>query len=284
MGLKLQARVWDTQLTPSPLKFVLLAYADRANDLTGEAWPSLADTAARCGLSPKQARRHVHALVKAGYLVEVGRQGSGVVRYRVGGELLAPSRQGEVPTPAEGSPAPSLLGEYPPAVGGSAPLPSTGGAPSHPGESNPTEPHTEPKVKCGDSVVGGGGTRSETALAGGSALASPLGVKAPDGISPDAWVKVAQRKARPFTSADLAALADQVSSALAGGESSSDVAARLLSLLTPERSHWKALPRAEAPAARATPGRTYERPVKARKSPAAIARAVDRNYDNEDYS
>jgi len=283
MGLKLQARVWDTQLTPSPLKFVLLAYADRANDLTGEAWPSLADTAARCSLSPKQARRHVHALVKAGYLVEVGRQGSGVVRYRLDGVLLAPSHQGEVPPPAEGSRAPSLLREYPPAVGGSAPLPSTGGAPSHPRESNPHPTRSEPKVNLRGGGVGIG-QGAGIVLTDSPPQAAPLGVKAPEGISPVAWVQIAERKARPFTPSQLAALAAQVDSAIAAGESARDVEARVLSLLSPERARWLSLPRAEVPAARTTPGRTYERAATARKSPAAIAHAIDRNPREKDYS
>lgn len=287
MSIQVSRRVWGTEMPSAPLKLVLLHMADRADDNGGRLWPSMADTAERCCMSPQQARRHVHTLIDAGFLTVVGNPKGGrnlSARYQINLDRLAP----EVPcakavTGDGASLEKPLIDASKGCHTGPERLPYRAERVSHEIAEPPTTTQNREERLMGGCDVGGG-TRSETALAGGSALASPLGVMSPEGISLDAWVKVAQRKAHPFTSAGLAALADQVSSALAGGESPSDVEVRLLSLLTPERSHWKALPRAETPAARATLGRKCERPVKARKSPAAIARAVDRNYDNEDYS
>ena len=60
--------VWAACVTPAGRKLVLLALTDFANaDGTGIR-PAVATIAARCNISPKQARRHIHDLVELGVL------------------------------------------------------------------------------------------------------------------------------------------------------------------------------------------------------------------------
>jgi|SRR5450830_579679 len=270
MGLKLQARAWATHLTPSPLKFTLLALADNANDSTAEAWPAIATTAKRCSLSVKQARRHVHTLVELGYLVELGPRLSGVMCYRIAADMLAAAPNDSASPPADGSPTPSRVrGDTPPAEG-RPPLPPEGVATSHAWEINPNTTQSEPKVNLWGVVGGGGcGQGAGIGLEASPPQAAPMGVAAPNGIAPDTWVQIAERKARPFTARQLATLAAQVGSAIASGEFARDVEARLASLLTPARGHWVSLPRAEAPADRATLSPTAKKRAAGRKTATA---------------
>lgn len=286
MSIRVSSMVWAADLPSAPLKLVLLSMADRADDNGGRLWPSMADTAERCSMSPQQARRHVHTLIDAGFLSVVGNPKGGrnlSARYQINLDRLA----SEMPcTKAATAESVSLGKAHIDASKGCHTGPERL---SHRAERvSPVREETSETTSNGHKPLPGGagvsGQGAGIGLTASPPQAAPLGVKAPEGVPAEVWVKLAERKAHPFTSAGLAALADQVSSALAGGESPSDVELRLLSLLSQERSHWKALPRAETPAARATPGRTYERAAKARKSPAAIAHAIDRNHREKDYS
>jgi len=60
-------RAWAAPCASASEKLVLLALADRADD-GGVAWPSMATMATRCGLSAKQVRRHIRALVHRGLI------------------------------------------------------------------------------------------------------------------------------------------------------------------------------------------------------------------------
>jgi|GEM_PF-3556673 len=291
MGLKLQKRVWASHLTPSPLKFTLLAIADNANDSTAEAWPAIATTAKRCSLSVKQARRHVRTLVELGYLVELGPRLSGAICYRIAADKLAAVPNDGASTPADGSPAHSHAREGAPPIQGSSPLPSAGVAPSHVRETNPNTTQSEPKVNLWG-VVGGAPEGADLGLTARSALPAPsMVVAAPKGIAPDTWVQIAERKARPFTARQLATLAAQVDSAIAAGESVRDVEARLASLLTPERAHWVGLPRAETPTDRAIPSPPIKKRATGRKkataapigNPDTRASSQDWTYDPSEF-
>jgi DNA-binding transcriptional ArsR family regulator len=69
--MSIPARDWAwAQRLPAARKLVLLHLADRHNPKFGYAFPSIADTAERCGITPSQARRHIRALQDDG-LVEV---------------------------------------------------------------------------------------------------------------------------------------------------------------------------------------------------------------------
>lgn len=67
---------WLTNITPPTRKLVLVFMADMYNGITGQLNPSVNTVAQACGISPDQARRHLHALIDAGVLILLG-NGSG---------------------------------------------------------------------------------------------------------------------------------------------------------------------------------------------------------------
>lgn len=49
-------------------RLVAIALADRVNRETGEAWASIADLSRRTGIGPRQVRRHLAVMEKAGVI------------------------------------------------------------------------------------------------------------------------------------------------------------------------------------------------------------------------
>lgn len=68
---------WDIDVRPVGLKLVLVFMADTMNAKTGLLNPSVPHVAKKCGMSTKQARRYIHALIKAGFLSVVGNESGG---------------------------------------------------------------------------------------------------------------------------------------------------------------------------------------------------------------
>lgn len=87
-------------------KLALLCLADYADDAGGNCYPSMRTIAKRCCCSESQARRHVHALIKAGYIsVEPGTEqgGGGSRRYKIKADRLTPCTHATPSTNARGS-------------------------------------------------------------------------------------------------------------------------------------------------------------------------------------
>ncbi len=64
MSAEATAWAWQQEGLPAPVKFVLLAIADRSDEL-GLCWPSGRDFQQKCGLSRSQIWRHIRALETA---------------------------------------------------------------------------------------------------------------------------------------------------------------------------------------------------------------------------
>jgi hypothetical protein len=63
-------RVWSAWIVPAATKLVLMAMTNYSNADGTSISPSVASVARHCCLSEKQARRHIHALLKMGVLVK----------------------------------------------------------------------------------------------------------------------------------------------------------------------------------------------------------------------
>ena len=59
---------WAANLKPTGLKLTVVALADWCDDNGGRLYPSMSAIAKRVGVTPAQARRHVHALIELGLL------------------------------------------------------------------------------------------------------------------------------------------------------------------------------------------------------------------------
>lgn len=84
--------IWDAPIQPAPLKLVLLAMAHFSNADGTSIRPAIATVGRMCSMSPKQARRHIQALVEMGVLtLERGRASGGrtPTRYALNMEVLA---------------------------------------------------------------------------------------------------------------------------------------------------------------------------------------------------
>ena len=68
MSIRVQTYVWQLELSPSE-KLVALAMADHCHDDGGEARPSRATIAKKCGFSERQVIRHIQKLVSLGVIV-----------------------------------------------------------------------------------------------------------------------------------------------------------------------------------------------------------------------
>lgn len=83
---------WEQDL-PAPTKLVLLALADAVGGRSGEewrCWPSQDTLAQRCGISERQVRTHIAALVDAGLILATHRPGDGSGRKTTVYTLRAP--------------------------------------------------------------------------------------------------------------------------------------------------------------------------------------------------
>ncbi|MBU0589453.1 MAG: helix-turn-helix domain-containing protein [Gammaproteobacteria bacterium] len=60
--------VWSASIKPPSRKLVLLALTDFANADGTNIRPAVATIAARCGITPKQTRRHIHDLAELGVI------------------------------------------------------------------------------------------------------------------------------------------------------------------------------------------------------------------------
>lgn len=85
---------WDAELR-SLTKIVLVRLADQAND-AGTCYPSIADVAEKCSMSPRQVQREIDALHDLGYITKdpkPGRVAHYVIHIGYGGvPLLTPDR------------------------------------------------------------------------------------------------------------------------------------------------------------------------------------------------
>jgi len=68
---------WGIDVSPPARKLVLLCMANRHNGITGQLNPSVDDVARSCGISPDQARRHLHSLIESGLLEVIGNHHGG---------------------------------------------------------------------------------------------------------------------------------------------------------------------------------------------------------------
>jgi len=66
MSIAVMTKVWAMDL-PAKDKLILLALADCAND-EGEAWPSIATLARKCGSDPRTIQRNLRGLEAAGFI------------------------------------------------------------------------------------------------------------------------------------------------------------------------------------------------------------------------
>lgn len=92
MSIEAINAAWLANVRPAPKKLVLLCLANMHNGQTGQLNPSMATVARACGMSPRQAQRHVHELIDAGLLTVVGNHNGGNPhasrRYRLNLEEL----------------------------------------------------------------------------------------------------------------------------------------------------------------------------------------------------
>ena len=86
MSIRVMTAVWDMDL-PAKQKLVALALADCAND-EGEAWPSIATLARKCGCDRRTVQRNLREIEKLGFLTrkEVPNKGC---KYFFGGRQNA---------------------------------------------------------------------------------------------------------------------------------------------------------------------------------------------------
>jgi hypothetical protein len=93
--------IWDAPIKPAPLKLVLLAMAHFSDADGTSIRPAIATVGRMCSLSPKQARRHIQALVELDVLIlERGRASGGLnpTHYALNLKVLASPN-----TPTDGS-------------------------------------------------------------------------------------------------------------------------------------------------------------------------------------
>jgi hypothetical protein len=84
--------IWAAQIKPAPLKLVLLAMAHFSDADGSRIFPAMATVGRMCVLSPKQARRHIQALVEMGVLtlaLERKSKGRTPTRYALNLDVLA---------------------------------------------------------------------------------------------------------------------------------------------------------------------------------------------------
>ena len=72
MSHKAIRAAWHADVTPAARKLVLIYLADSLNEETGQLNPSVTTVADACGLSPRQAQRHLHDLGRMGLLQVIG--------------------------------------------------------------------------------------------------------------------------------------------------------------------------------------------------------------------
>ena len=72
MSIKVMTRVWESKL-PKDEKFILLAYADWANDEGENVYPSIGRVAWKCGYSARHVQRVTRSLAEQGIMEYVGR-------------------------------------------------------------------------------------------------------------------------------------------------------------------------------------------------------------------
>ena len=73
MSYRLTSLAWEVTLPTTP-KIVLLAIADRANEKTGDCFPSINDISHRTGLSDRSVQRAINSLVRDGFITRVQRR------------------------------------------------------------------------------------------------------------------------------------------------------------------------------------------------------------------
>ncbi|WP_160147917.1 helix-turn-helix domain-containing protein [Trinickia soli] len=106
MSHKVSELVWKRFDQSGSTKLVMLHLADHCDDTGGKLYPSIQTVARDCGMSVKQARRIVHALIKAGYLEVVSQVPGKVRHYRLRIDRLTL----HAPAPADGCPTPPVNG------------------------------------------------------------------------------------------------------------------------------------------------------------------------------
>lgn len=72
MSIKIMTRVWESKL-PKDEKFILLAYADWANDEGENVYPSIGRVAWKCGYSTRHVQRVTRSLVDQGIMEHKGK-------------------------------------------------------------------------------------------------------------------------------------------------------------------------------------------------------------------
>lgn len=77
MSIKVCNLVWAHPDLGTSAKLVLLRMADHCDNDGDSLYPSIASLARDCCMSEKQARRHVHSLIRDGYLEVVGNETGG---------------------------------------------------------------------------------------------------------------------------------------------------------------------------------------------------------------
>ncbi|NPT61213.1 hypothetical protein GNZ13_43440 [Paraburkholderia sp. 5N] len=133
MAIKVCNLVWEHFGLGTSAKLVLLRMADHCDNDGDSLYPSIASLARDCCLSEKQARRHVHSLIRDGYLEVVGNGTGGAPgttrHYHLRLErLTGGSPPMDDPTaPVDGSPTPPMSGS--PLNGATPPM---GGSPTAP--------------------------------------------------------------------------------------------------------------------------------------------------------
>jgi len=133
MAIKVCNLVWAHCDLGTSAKLVLLRLADHCDDNGDNLYPSIASLARACCLSEKQARRHVHSLIRDGYLQVVGNGTGGAPgttrHYHLRLERLtggSPPMDGPT-APTDGSPTTTVDGS--PLNGATPPM---GGSPTAP--------------------------------------------------------------------------------------------------------------------------------------------------------
>lgn len=109
MSVKVMAQVWELDL-PQPLKLLMLALGDWADDQGGNVYPSMAYVAWKVGVSKRTAQRQMRLLERVGLVEQEGRHrlasGQHTRLLRVhperGDKLTPLVREGVTPGPARG--------------------------------------------------------------------------------------------------------------------------------------------------------------------------------------
>lgn len=178
---------WAADVSPPARKLVLVYLAHCHNEETGQLNPSVATVARACGLSEKQARRHIRDLEESGILEVTGNHYGGNVgatkRYKLNLELAST-------TPADVTPPVDVT----PPTDGSAPLPPMGVHPSHTGAS-PLPPMGAKQERTG---IEQERNRNKRAI-----------ITRPDSVSESVWgdfLVIRKAKRAPMTATALAGI------------------------------------------------------------------------------